>query len=351
MRVLYFTKYTRKGASSRLRSLQYIPVFKENNIYVEVQPLFNDAYLDDLYNGKKTSLLLLLKAYLTRFIYLFKVFNYDKIIIEKELFPFFFSWFERILKLLGVKYIVDYDDAIFHNYDLSSNKVIAFLLGKKIDNVMKFSNCVLAGNDYLAERAKKAGAKNIVKIPTVIDLERYKVKTDYSSSQIVIGWIGSPSTLWHLKPFPEVFNELVETYNVKIVIIGTTEEFGVRKNIEYLRWTEDSEVDEILKFDIGIMPLTNTPWVLGKCAYKLIQYMGCAIPVVASPVGMNSQVVDDNVDGFLAATPQEWKVALEKLILDENLRRNFGKAGREKVEAIYNLEVNSKKIIEVLQKY
>lgn len=334
-----------------MRSIQYIPVLEQNSIHVEVQALFNDAYLDALYKGKKTKLTSLLKAYFTRFFYLFKVFNYDRIVIEKELFPFFFSWFERLLQLVGIKYFVDYDDAIFHNYDLNSNRLVSFLFGRKIDNVMKYSTCVLAGNDYLAARAVKAGAKNVVLIPTVIDLERYDVKTDYTSSQITIGWIGSPSTLWHLKPFKEVFNTLVETHNVKIVIIGATEEFGVTKNIEYLEWTEDSEVAEILKFDIGIMPLTNTPWVLGKCAYKLIQYMGCAIPVVASPVGMNTQVVDNEGDGFLATTAEEWRIALEKLILDEHLRRKFGEAGRKKVEALYNLDVNSKILLNLLQKY
>ncbi|WP_284651814.1 glycosyltransferase family 4 protein [Flavobacterium terrisoli] len=347
MKVLYLTKYTRKGASSRMRSYQFFPNLEQHGMQITVRPLFNDEYLTQLYNEEKISKGNLLKCYLKRFFVLFSVLKYDKIVVEKELFPYLPAWPEIILsKIKG--YIADYDDAIFHNYDLSTNRVIRFFLKRKIDVVMKNSQLVVAGNEYLADRAKSAGAQNIIRIPTVIDLDRYSVKNDYSSDQIKIGWIGSPSTLWHLKPFTDLFNELVALHNVKIIIIGATEKFGVTHNIEYINWSEESEVAEMLKFDIGIMPLTETPWVMGKCSFKLIQYMGCALPVVASPVSMNNEVVDVGVNGFLATTPEEWKVALEKLIFDESLRKRFGQAGRKKVEEIYNLETNSGKIIKIL---
>lgn len=348
MKVLYFTKYNRKGASSRMRSYQYFSILEDNGFEVTVKPLFSDDYLDDLYAGKKTRVSLILKSYFLRLFQLFFIFKYDKIVIEKELFPFFFSWFERLFSFFGVKYIVDYDDAIFHNYDLNKNKIVKKFLKDKIDIVMKYSDIVIAGNEYLADRAQSAGANKIFRIPTVIDLNRYKVKKEYSSDQIKIGWIGSPSTLWHLKPFVGLFNELVAKHNLKIIIIGATEKFGVTHNIDYVDWSEATEVDEILKFDIGIMPLTKTPWVMGKCSFKLIQYMGCGIPVVASPVSMNNEVVEVGVNGFLANTTEEWKEALEKLIFDVNLRKSFGQAGRKKVEEIYNLKTNSEKIIKIL---
>jgi len=131
MKVLYLTKYSRLGASSRLRSFQYFPFLKENGIDVAFSPLFNDEYLKDLYSGKQ-SVKTIFSSYLKRFFILFTVFKYDKIVIEKELFPYLPALFERILAFAKVKYIVDYDDAIFHNYDLSPNKLIRFFLRNKI---------------------------------------------------------------------------------------------------------------------------------------------------------------------------------------------------------------------------
>jgi hypothetical protein len=178
---------------------------EEKGIAITIKPLFDDAYLDALYSKKKQNPLQILKYYIQRFLILFTVFNYDKVVIEKELFPYFFSWFESILNGLGVKYVVDYDDAIFHNYDLSNNKLISFFFKNKIDTVMKNCHAVIAGNSYLSERAKASGAKSIIVIPTVIDINQYHIKDNYDSNQVVIGWIGSPSTLKYLKPLVPVF--------------------------------------------------------------------------------------------------------------------------------------------------
>lgn len=348
MKVLHLTKYSRKGASSRLRSYQYFPFLEENGITITIKPLFDDVYLDSLYNKNKQEPLLVLKYYIQRFLILFSVFKYDKVVIEKELFPYFFSWFETILKCLGVKYIVDYDDAIFHNYDLSSNRFILFFLKNKINNVMKNSQTVIAGNSYLAKRARESGANNIIVIPTVIDINQYLVKDNYDTNQVVIGWIGTPYTLKYLKQLVPVFEELIKTYNCKIHIIGTKEDLGISRNFVYFNWSEDNEVLLIRNFDIGIMPLDNTPWELGKCSYKLIQYMGCAIPVVASPVGMNVEVVDEKINGFLATTNEQWLQALTTLIENPAIREQYGKKGRQKVEKLYSLEQANPKYLKVL---
>ncbi|MEO5777865.1 MAG: glycosyltransferase family 4 protein [Flavobacterium sp.] len=348
MKILYLTKYSRKGASSRLRSYQYFPFLEENDIAITNKPLFDDQYLDSLYSKKKLSPLRILSYYVKRFFVLFSIFNYDKVVIEKELFPYFFSWFESILKGLGVKYVVDYDDAIFHNYDLSNNKLILFFLKNKINNVMKNSHAVIAGNNYLAQRATVSGAKNIIIIPTVIDIKQYHIKDNYQTNQVVIGWIGSPSTLKYLKPLVPVFEEIIKKYNCKIHIIGAKEDLGISKNVDYFPWSEDKEVLLIRNFDIGIMPLDNTPWELGKCSYKLIQYMGCAIPVVASPVGMNVEVVDEKINGFLATTKEQWLQALITLIENPAIREQFGKKGRQKVEKLYSLEQTNPQYLKTL---
>jgi glycosyltransferase involved in cell wall biosynthesis len=348
MKVLYLTKYSRNGASSRLRSYQYFPFLETKGVSITVRPFFDEDYLTNLYSGRRTKKRILLDFYMQRFFVLFSVYKYDKIVIEKELFPYFFSWFEKILWLLQVRYIVDYDDAIFHNYDLSTNKLILFLLKNKIDNVMKYSGCVVAGNSYLVERAKDSGANKIVMIPTVIDVATYKEQNKTANSKVIIGWIGSPSTFKYVKKYSFVFYKILQNKNVELHIVGATEDLGFDANVKYLKWTEESEVALISSFDIGIMPLENTPWELGKCAYKLIQYMGCGLPVVASAVGMNKVVIDEGINGFLVRAEEEWMDKLNQLIGDSSLRKQLGEMGRKKVVSQFSLQGNCTRILSVL---
>ena len=194
MRILYFTKYSSLGASSRLRSIQYFHLLETNGFEVLHFPLFSDKYLRLVYKGKKTRFLFLFFSYMRRFFHLWAIRKKDILFIEKELFPYIPAWFEMALNRLGFKYYVDYDDAIFHNYDLNPNKIIRRILQHKIDIVMKNSKCVFAGNEYLAERARKSGAKRIQKLPTVIDTEKYyKIKAS-NNPNFILGWVGSPST-------------------------------------------------------------------------------------------------------------------------------------------------------------
>ncbi|MFV0162206.1 glycosyltransferase family 4 protein [Empedobacter falsenii] len=347
-KVLYFTKYTSLGASSRLRSLQFIPFLKKHGYQVDSSPLFHDKYLLALYNKKKSKNFYLIQGYLKRFFRLFTIYKYDIIVIEKELFPYLPSWFEQLFKKLNIKYIVDYDDAIFHNYDLNNKKIIRKLLSKKIDNVMKASDCVFAGNSYLAKRAKSAGAKKVVILPTVINTDNYyKIEKVTTNEKFILGWIGSPSTYKYVEKLIPVFTELKRNYpNFFVSIIGAKQnEETLDDFIKYIPWSEKTEIIEINKFSLGIMPLNETPWELGKCSYKLIQYMGCSIAVLASPVGMNNDVVIPGFNGnFVYAN--DWYSAIEKYINDINSTIEQGENGRKLIESTYNLEHNLKLIIE-----
>ncbi len=349
MKVLYFTKYSRKGASSRLRSFQYIPYLQEHGVKVSVSPLFNDLYLEKRYRSESV-LLLSLRLYLQRFLALFRIFGYDCIIIEKELFPYFPAWAEFLLKSFKIEYIVDYDDAIFHNYDLNPNRLIRFLFKNKINRVMKWSCCVIVGNEYLRNKAQLAKAKKIEFIPTVINLEKYKKKEYITTNEpITIGWIGSKSTFKYLKNIQIILDQLVEKHNVQIHIVGVSESLNLHKNEQHINWSEETEVSSILNFDIGVMPLTDTPWEKGKCGYKLIQYMGCGIPVVASPVGMNNDIVEDGISGFLAKNDSDWYNYLEKYILNPELRAEHGKNGRKIVEKKYCTRITESEVLQIIQ--
>lgn len=331
-----------------MRSYQYFDFLRNNGNEVFVSPLFNDEYLKALYGNNKKSIFNVFKCYLKRIVMLFTVFKYGVLVIEKELFPYFPSVFERILKFFKIKFIVDYDDAIFHNYDKSNNFLMRLFLKNKIDNVMKNSTCVIAGNSYLKERAQKAGAKRIENIPTVIDLERYKIRNISPNKRMIIGWVGTQSTYEkHLLSIKEVILKILENDNIDFHVIGVNPSDKI-EGIKYIDWTEKNEVEEIFKFDVGIMPLLDSDWERGKCSYKLIQYMACSKPVIASPIGMNNEVIN-SANGFLVNTTEEWLERLNFYYLNPSLREKHGKEGRKIVEEKYTLQVTQIKYNNIIK--
>jgi glycosyltransferase involved in cell wall biosynthesis len=205
---------------------------------------------------------------------------------------------------------------------------------------------VIAGNDYLAARARAAGAARIELLPSVIDLARYRQKTaSPASSRFTVGWIGSPSTTPYLHSLAPVLRNLADVEGLRVVNVGgapwTPEDLAV----DNLPWSEDTEVEDMLRFDVGVMPLPDDPWARGKCGFKLIQYMGCGLPVVASPVGANAQIVEHGLTGFHATTPDEWSQSLRALAGDPQLRARMGAAGFARVRTHYSLEAVAPRLV------
>lgn len=350
MKVLILAKYTSQGASTRLRTLQYLNTLHNNNIETTVSSLFNDRYLDILYQTNKKPKIYALVLILKRVIALFSVQKYDILWIEKELFPYFPSWFEYSLSMLGVKYIVDYDDAVFHNYDRSSNSIVRLFLKRKISKVMRMSSGVIVGNNYLKEYAELAKADNILLLPTVITLEKYTiVKSNIESRSLNIGWIGTPQTQKYLEYVLPVLNDLYKKHDIKLTVIGGNNIPNSKLPVDYIVWNEATEVDNLSKFDIGIMPLPNQPFEKGKCGYKLIQYMALCIPVIGSPVGANKNIINESNSGYLACDLNEWSCNLEKLILNADLRSTLGKNGRLAVENNYCTSRQADKLVKYIK--
>jgi glycosyltransferase involved in cell wall biosynthesis len=345
LKVLALSKYGTLGASSRLRIFQYIPVLKQEEIDISIFPLLDNDYLEALYHQSSGKLLSLINGYFKRIIKLIQSKRYDFLWIQGELFPWTPPLVETFLYKLNIPYIVDYDDAIFHNYDQHPNAFVRRFLGKKIDTVIKFSSLVSVGNSYLEKRAKSAGAKWIEYLPTVLDHTRYNPKIKQNKKTISIVWIGSPSTMKYLKDISPVLSKVAKKRNIKLVVIGGGHFEVENLQVECLPWQEETEAHDILKGDIGIMPLRSSPWEEGKCGYKLIQYMACGLPVVASPVGANCVIVQNNVNGFLASELQEWEEAVIKLIDNYQLRKQMGENGRKRVEERYSLEIWSGKLL------
>lgn len=347
MRVLLLSRYGHLGASSRLRSYQYLPYLNSCGFDVTVSALFGDDYVTSMYAGK-ISVTSILKSYLSRVRWLMNVNRFDLVWVEKEMLPWLPAWIELGLFHSGVKLVVDYDDALFHRYDLHRSSAVRFVLGKKIDAVMRRADLVLVGNDYLGERAKQAGARRVEWLPTVVDVSRYTVSSEEAVSPLTIGWIGSPNTARYLKLLVPVLRKLTATYDVRVLAVGANAEQLNDLPIEVRPWSEESEVAEVQRFDIGIMPLPDEPFERGKCGYKLIQYMACGKPVVASPVGVNTQIVQDGVNGFLAASIAQWEQYLAMLCEDKKLRVSLGNAGRARVESEYSLQIAAPRLASLL---
>lgn len=350
MNILLLSRYTRMGASSRLRTMQYLPALAREGLSVQVVPFFDDAYLKALYSGQQTHGSII--GHMVRRINQLRMRPPpDLIWLEYEALPWIPWLIERAVLPRGIPIVSDYDDAVFHRYNKHRSGAVRSLLGRKIGRVMAASDLVMAGNPYLADHARLARAKHVETIPTVVDLEAYAVDPARKSDDTArIGWIGTPQTWKELAyPIHTVLDPLLVQHGALFRAVGAGMQSKTVGTLEILPWKEDTEVSLIQSMDVGVMPLPDTPWARGKCGYKLIQYMACGLPVVASPVGVNSEIVEHGVNGFLAETDDEWRAAITTLLNDPDLRRRMGAAGRKKVEERYSLQVWGPRVAQMLR--
>jgi len=339
IRVLCFPRYTASGPSSRYRFYQFLPGLSDHKIDVTLFPLHEDDYVKELYVNHNRDHVKFALALAKRMMLLLQARNFDIVWIAGELFPWLPSTMENALSRLGVRLVVDYDDALFHRYDQLSNPVLRTVYRKKIDRVMAAASLVVVGNDYLAERATVAGAKRIARIPTVIDLSKYPSVQPSPAGEFTVGWIGSPVTQSALESILPALPAFCAGGDGHISAIGASEDLSVAGcRVVRIPWTEETEIGDLSKCHVGVMPLIGDAWSRGKCGFKLIQYMGCHLPVVASPIGANAQIVVPGETGLFASNGGEWLDGLCRLRADEAYRRRLGAAGRIRVERNYSLE-------------
>jgi len=349
MKILVLSRYGYLGASSRYRFYQYLPYLQQQGIEVEVAPLLDDEYIKDLYAGRKKNMLNIMKAYVRRINLIKRTKFFDLLWIEKEVLPWLPDWIECYLGLSKVPYVVDYDDAIFHRYDQHKFKLVRTLLGGKIDRVMRGAALVVTGNEYLADRARNAGAGRIEILPTVIDLEKYICIPQPINNAFTIGWIGSPATARYLTHIVPALKEVCRQVEARVVLIGAGKVDLPDVPVQYVCWSNTTEVDEMQRFDVGIMPLPDEPWERGKCGFKLIQYMACARPVVGSPVGINRKIIQHGVNGYQAETIDEWVHTLLLLQKNNEHRQRMGEVGRKLVENEYSLQTTAPQLVKLLK--
>lgn len=348
-KILVLSKYDNIGASSRYRMLQYIPYLEECGLELHIYELLDSEYLKVLYENKSKSKIEIMKYYIKRLKVLLQINKYDLVWIEKEVFPYLPAFIELFF-ISKIPYVVDYDDAQFHMYDLNKRYIVRAFLKNKIDRIMKNAQIVVVGNEYLAKRARDAGARNIEIIPTVIDVKKYNIQCPIKYDKFTLGWIGSPTTSSYIKMIEQSLLNLSKYIDFQLVMVGAAKSFKLDGiDLKIVEWNEETEIDEISRFDVGIMPLPDEPWTRGKCGFKLIQYMGCNLPVIASPIGINKRIVFDGVNGYLANSTEEWENKLMSLYNSKVFRKSAGESGRRNVEQSYSLQVRAPEIYDILK--
>ena len=338
IRVLALTKYGRRAASSRHRFMDYISLLEQRGISVTPAPLLSDSYVENLYAGRKAPLPDIAQAFASRLVRLSSLRRFDLLWIEGELFPRLPAVVERALAQFGCPYVVDLDDAIFHTYDRHPYAFVRLFLGRKVDVVLRGAATVVAGNNYLAERALRAGARQVAVVPTTINPHAYSPAEHNEDHPLTFGWIGSPATEHYLQTIWDELESLLHTLPARLHLIGITPGSRPLTGAVYRSWTEETEGAELAVCDLGLSPLFEGPWERGKCALKAIQYMAAGIPVLAAHVGVLPHIVAHGETGFLYQSGGEFTALAHQLAEDRELRRRMGHAGRQRAVDHYSIQ-------------
>jgi glycosyltransferase involved in cell wall biosynthesis len=316
-------------------------LFEKANVNCYASPFFNKFYFD-IISGRGCKLHLIYVfpyCFFRRLKSLLFARKYDLIVIEKEIIPYFPLIFERLLLLFHVKFILDFDDAIFHNYTQSKHWTVRKLFANKISTIIRLSNGIIAGNSYLANYAK-AHNPSVVEIPTAIDLKKYP-NIPVDSDSFIVGWIGGKSTSHYVENLLPLLEKFANNHNdVEIKLIGFVPSMNHSyDHVKIIKWREDKEIDEINSISVGIMPLDNTLWSNGKCGFKLIQYMACFKPTISTPLQANLDI-DGKIGNLFARNDAEWYASLTTIINDREKYRRIGVENKKRIETAYSIQSN-----------
>ncbi len=354
MKVFFVTPYPlRKGPNVRFRLECYLPYLKKAGIGYKIRPFTSDRFYQILYKRRYffKKLFFTLWGYLARLWHFFESLNYDAICILREVSPFGPAVFPYLWRLFGKRVIYDFDDAIYLKNMSQVNRMVAFL--KRPANTKTFirlSQRVIAGNNHLARYARRYNS-SVITIPTPIDTVHFAPVQNEKREKVYIGWSGSWTTLPHFYLVKEELKELTSRYPfIQVKVFGSHAAHIPGVSLEALDWDLESELEQLRRFDIGIMPLSDDEWSRGKCGFKLLMYMALGIPSVSSPIGVNAEIIRDGENGFLASSGEEWIEKLSLLIADPLLRQRIAAAGRRTVEEKYSVAKWGPEFVKALQR-
>jgi len=341
----------------RFRIEQWEPLLRGMGVEIAYHPFESNELHQVLYQpgnmGRKAALIA--SSFGRRFRMLTGAREFDLVYIFREAALLGPAVIERIIGWTGLPVVFDFDDAVFVSYVSPSNGYLSKLkFPGKTAGVCRLSAHVMAGNSYLADYARQYNP-NVTIIPTTIDTDKYipandnRLETENRKPETTIGWSGSFSTVQHLETLRGALERLGDSERYRLRVIGTTDYRLKGVEVDAMAWRSATEVEDLREMDIGIMPLPDDQWSRGKCGLKALQYMALGIPTICSPVGVNTEIIEDGVNGFLAESDSEWINKLQRLLHSPELRREIGMAGRRTVEGRYSAAVQAPRVYEVFR--
>jgi glycosyltransferase involved in cell wall biosynthesis len=340
-----------RSPSQRFRFEQYLSFLEKNGYQFQMSALLN-AKDDRLFYSRSGVLRkgwIYLKTLKKRTADWLRANKYDLIFIQREALMTGSTFFEKRFSRSKAKMIFDFDDSIWLQNVSAANKKLAFLKNaQKTSKIIGMSDLIFAGNRYLAGYAEQFNP-NVVIIPTTIDTDQYKPPAEKKQGgPVCIGWSGSITTIQHFAIAIPVLKKIREKYGdrVSFKIIGDANYYCTELDTKGEAWKAATEVEDLAKIDIGIMPLHDDEWAKGKCGLKGLQYMAIGIPTLMSPVGVNSEIIQNGVNGYLPATEDEWIKQLSELIENADLRKRIGDRGRETVVKRYSVDAWKEKYLD-----
>lgn len=358
MKILFLTPYPNGVApSQRFRFEQYYQLLSEKDISFEKQSFLDNNDWKILYENKHrfSKAFAVIKGFSKRIFILFRLKQFNYVFIHREATPIgppIIEWI--IAKVFRKKIIYDFDDAIWLSNTSTENNIISKLKWhSKVALICRWSDKVSCGNSYLARYASQFNS-NIIINPTTIDTENLHspsllssnddqlrvFNSNLNNNQTVIGWTGTHSTMKYLKIVLPVIQRLQNELDFKFLIISNKAPTFKLECMKYIPWKLETEINDLLSIDIGIMPLEEDKWSEGKCGFKVLQYMSLEKVAVASPVGINGTILQNSENGFLCSDLEEWYHTLKMLLQNKSLRDKAGYKGRKTVIEYYSVVSN-----------
>jgi glycosyltransferase involved in cell wall biosynthesis len=336
----------------RYRIEQWEPLLRERGVEITYAP-FEDEELHGLIYKPgmvRKKLTLVTRSLSRRLTHIRRAKDYDLVYILREAALLGPPVFEKLIHQRRVPIVFDFDDAIFVSYRSPSNGYLSYLkFASKTKTICRLASHVMVGNPYLADYARQVNDRVTI-VPTTIDTEKYQVPPPKNSSgPPVIGWTGSHSTVQHLDTLRSALKKLAERESFRLRVIGTPSYECSPVDVEVRMWRSETEVQDLTDVDIGVMPLPDDRWSKGKCGLKALQFMALGIPTVLSPVGVNIDIIQDDQNGFIAATEDEWVEKLSRLLRSRELRQRLGQAGRATVEQKYSAITQAPRVHEIFK--
>lgn len=249
----------------------------------------------------------------------------------------------------GVPYVFDFDDAVWVRYLSPANSYFSYLrFPGKTATLCRRARHVMAGNPYLAEYARRLNPAVSV-VPTTIDTARYQPRPPRRGGPLVVGWTGSYSSAQYLEVVREALERLRKRVDFRVVVVGGSGFRPAGVTVEERPWRSETEVEDLLDIDVGMMPLPDTDWERGKCGLKALQYMALGIATIVSPVGVNAEIVEPGRNGFHARSTEEWEDSLLRLLTEPDLRERLGQAGRRTVEEGYSADRHGPRVAAIFR--